>query len=396
MSIKKIALAMGGVVLIALCVVFIWPRPSSARALDACEQATDQKVQVECIFRVIESEFDRGGLQDAMKVFAQAYDQYYSFASTGCHRYAHRVGDIAYYREYLVEQDFDAMDFPQETTACGYGFYHGFFEHLIQDHATSEFISDTCSYFKQRLSANLSDIGTTCYHGSGHGLSLAQGERTPKGLWGNIHAFADAPLAACAAMPHTTDLEQRDCKEGVFNVIVEWMAQKQYGLDYDLESPFRPCHEFKGEDLGACYAEMSQKLVTFANSKPARMAELLQNAPDSVRMRAFGTGIAGIIQQTIANEDPYRSTLIECATLSDELFNRCVGSTVNGLFEHGMPQEEYVLPLTVCTQAQVIDRGLQPMCYDLIAQRLSRFYEPARVRELCARIPEAYRTSCTH
>lgn len=382
--------------LIAIATAFtflVWPYVFLERSLSSCESANTDKEQIECIFRIIESEFERGGIVSAMTVFSEAYDRFYSFASSGCHRYAHRVGDLAYYHDYLANPDLAAMEFPQETTSCGYGFYHGFLEHLIQDHPTAAFVGQTCEYLRARLSEQMQDIGTTCYHGSGHGFTLAEAERVPREQWGDIDAFTAEPLASCEKLSANAR-EIEDCKEGVFNVVIDWMAEKQYGFEYDVAQPFETCDALSENNVKACYYEMAQKLDGVSDRDPVRMVEILRDAREEYVLLAFRVGIAGIIQQTVADNEPYESTLARCATLEQRFFQACVESIVAGLFEHGVPQEEYKKPLQVCEEDVVVRGSAQDVCYRTLAQRLKRFYEPARLRELCVLIPQQDRAHC--
>lgn len=377
-------------------VVLLFMQFSGAQrySLSACRGIALQTEQNECIFRIIEDAYKTDGITEAGMVFSDAYEHFDSFVSAGCHRHAHRVGDLAYFYEYLHTQDLDLIDFPQSTTACGYGFFHGFFEHLIQDHPTSEFVNETCEYMKTRLGSSMTEIGTTCYHGSGHGLSLAEGERAPKETWGNVKAFTERPLNLCEGMPNATDAEILDCKEGVFNILVEWMAQKQYGFELEEGDIFAPCKTVDADDRDACYYEMSQKVDSYATLDPVRVYELLKDAPKSALERSLYIGFAGIIQQTIAGDRPFQEMLQKCDGLEQDIFNLCMRSVVGGMFEHGAPQKEHELALTVCENPIVSKRGLQDSCYERWVSGIYRFHPPADAIRLCEMLPEANVAMC--
>lgn len=378
---------------LATTIVIAWPYFSRAIELRSCEGDVSVSVRVECIFRIVESAYMHDGIGEAMRIFSNAYVLFPDFASSGCHKYAHRMGDLAYYYGYVETQDFDTIDFPPETTACGYGFYHGFFEHLIQDHPTSEFVNETCEYMRERLSKIMPQISMTCYHGSGHGLTLAESEIQSKKAWGNMLEFAKRPVAICEAMPNATMNDKDECKEGVFNIIVEWMSLKQFGFEYDEDHPFRPCDKLGGVYVKPCYFEMSQKLDYFSNYDPVRMIDILSNASPEVKQRSFETGVAGLMQHIIANDEPYHSVLARCREISDGAYLVCLRSVVNGMFEHGEPRHEYEKVLELCA-SHILGDSQKDACYEYLSIRLRRFFDNDEVRRICALLPKERREFC--
>lgn len=366
------------------------------QALAACRSVAADDNQIECIFRVISAEMKTHGVSAAMDVFAQAYEMSAPFVDGGCHRQAHRVGDLAYYGTYIGREDMDAMEFPQSTTACGYGFYHGFLEHLIQDHPDPAFVDRTCTYLNARLGATMGDIRLTCYHGSGHGFVLSQIEKLKKGDWGNIRKFSDKPFALCGQLKLASDIDREQCYEGIFNVIVDSMSDGAYGFTYNYEHPFRACDALPEKEWRPCYYEMSQKLDKPSHNDPVQLEALAAQAKTpELALWSFRTGIAGIIQQVIGRGEEYKHILEECGALSDTMYRACMGSIINGLYEHGNPQKEYEKALSVCTEASVTAHHATEECYKTVSIRLPRFYTDEKIQTICTEYPDAYRASCT-
>lgn len=391
---RVVLLAPIALVVLVVCVYAYSPRVRAEAHLQLCHFVSEEH-QVECIFKILESEMGRGGMFTAMPVFSSAYKSFYSFASTGCHKYAHRMGDIAYFKEYLAKKDMRAMNFPQETTACGYGFYHGFLEHLIQDNPSPRFVTETCTYLTERLGGTMGSIRLICYHGSGHGFVLAHVETLPSSAWGNAWTFVGEPLKECDSLPGATREEKEQCRQGVFNMLVEWMQLEQYEFSYDTEDPFSTCRTMPERYWHDCYYETSQKLDRLSGRDPVRIAEIVQHAPtEKIRRSSFEVGVAGIIQQTIADERGYEETLARCALLDDPLFMSCMKSILRGLFEHGAPQEEYKKVLVFCEDAYIAARGQTKACFWFTAESFIRFYTPEKALELCTTFPEAYRDIC--
>ncbi len=357
-------------------------------ALAACKSETNNDLIIECIFRVLEKELSRGGVAAAMTAFQRAYQTHPAFVEAACHRQAHRVGDLVYYNLYLGVEDMDKIDFPQSTTACGYGLYHGLFEHLIQDHPDTEFVTRTCQYFTDRLGETMGHIRIMCYHGSGHGLMLAHMERVPKKEWGNVMAFVGEPLKQCDSLPEASERDLEQCKEGIFNVLNEWMMLDEYGFHFDRSRPFRLCDGIPESAMKACYYEMAMKLDGIAQLDVQALAALSEAAPrKEFSKMAFQVGVAGIIQNVLTKQDGYQKVLAACAKLEDPLRGDCIHSVIAGLFEHGEPLSEYKKALSACAEKVVIESDMETACYTAVAKRLRRFYSLERSTAVCEEFP---------
>lgn len=378
--------------LVAACVgiVAIYLFSTRPSELASCHAVQEADQQIECIFRIIEKRLTSAGVDAAFKTFTKAYEQFPAFVQTGCHRQAHRVGDLAYYRLYVGNEDITRLDLPQSTTACGYGFYHGLLEHMTQDHPSAAYVTKTCQYLTEKLEPNMEDIRMTCYHGSGHGFTLAQSEKVPKSQWGNVAAYTALPLKECEALSDANKRDVEQCKEGVFNVLVEWMEIRQFGFEYNLTRPFAICDSVGKADVKACYYEMAQKLDGLAERDPIKMAKIVAPIKNTaLRTMAFQVGIAGIIQNVIQSGGQY-AVLEQCQKLPEDLYTECLRSVLHGLFEHGLPQQEYVQALEVCKALQ----ANQSSCFDDVSQRLRRFYTVEKSLAICNEFPTEFQESC--
>ena len=383
------------VVIVSMGVVYFFIGTSVERTAQDCDLVhSDDDSKIECWMDVIRGELQNNGLAPAMKTFRQIYDAYPFFANSGCHRHAHRVGDMVYYEHYLAFNDLTKIDFPPETTSCGYGFYHGFLEHLVQDNANPKFIDTTCTYLHQRLGSTMGDIRATCYHGSGHGIALAKAGDIPNAEWGKATVFIDKPLDICEALSKATSYETDECRQGVFNVLVDWMETKEYGFSYDDKHPFAICNTQPERRKFACYYEMSMKLDRVADYDPRNLAKVLKTVSIArFRDTGFRVGIAGMVQHVVG-VNGQDDIFAQCSELNDAYVGMCAQSIVSGLFEHGRPRAEYEAAHAFCSSKPVIDRGVEKLCWEEFSARLHRFYQNDEGRKLCNMVPEAYRTQC--
>lgn len=375
----------------------LFERVQASMLLGTCEQIGHSERQIDCIFNIIHENLREHGLESALGIFQDAYDSFYSFSSTGCHRHAHRVGDMVYYELYLQQDGFNSVFFPQTATACGYGLFHGFIEHLIQDNPSPAFVTETCNYLHDVYGDSMGAIRLTCYHGSGHGFMLHTAERIEREAWGDLSRFTSDSLEKCMQLSEATEYEQEECRQGVFNVIVDWMSDEEYGFSYDYENPFAVCDSLQEQYWHACYYEMAQKTDRVSGEDPRVLARIVEGAPNQeLADTAFSVGIAGIVQQVIADEGEYERILHDCSDLSDAQYRLCLQSVIHGLFEHGPPAQEYQEPLALCADNGFVgERDLSAFCYKNIAQRLTRFYEPAQRTSICREFPAEFQDACT-
>jgi len=195
------------VVILGVCIILlvglfaVSGESKAAQESRHCEESfTGNTQKIDCWLEIIKDEFHKEGIKSAFDVFTDIYRTYDVFANTGCHQHAHRVGDFSYYFDYLSHRDISKMDFPQSTTSCGYGFFHGFLEHLIQDNPDPSFVIETCEYLTANLKERMPAIDYTCYHGSGHGFTLAQADYLTKSSQWTPALFTGEALDKCESM----------------------------------------------------------------------------------------------------------------------------------------------------------------------------------------------------
>lgn len=383
---------------VIMAVAVLWATSPEAYAEEsaACDASTGNNAEkVDCWIQIVLSELREGGIHEAYEAFSHIYDTYPVFGASGCHQHAHKIGDTAYYELFVKNGlSLQDMEFPQETTSCGYGFYHGFIEHLIQDRPDPGFVVETCEYLRGRLSGSMRDVGTVCYHASGHGFTVAKADVLKEEEWGKLSAIIEEPLRQCESLP-TTDPEIEDCRQGVFNVITDWMTMNNLGLTYDYAKPFTPCNNVPTKWQHACYYETGMKLEPVIGDSPLKAAEYVGSiASTTLRHVTFGVMVAGMMQRQ-APLNGYETIIIECENIIDyELFHLCVRSAVNGMMEHGSPGKEYEKILPLCTREVLRERLASEYCFEVLANRLSRFYSSEKKQEICSLFPDEYRGKC--
>ncbi len=343
---------------------------STAIAFCQNEFQNDEE-KINCWYDLIRKKFSKEGTEAAFTLFERIYRDYDTFSNTGCHRHAHNVGDMAYYFDYLNHEDITKTEFPRNASTCGYGFYHGFFEHLIQGNPRVEFVTEICEYAKVALLPVAPAIAQTCYHGSGHGFVLAEAGRLTNPEDWNIKTFTGAPLNSCESLPEAGEKEIKECRQGVYNVLVDWMADEEYGLSYDSEKPFAVCDLEKYDRQPDCYYEMSQKLDGVSGQDPIKAVAIANSAKRAdLRGSIVSVALAGMVQHDPKGDQ--NRLLLSCQGVIGVLKDSCIAGIVGGLIEHNTALGDYSNALNFCA-GETLNEDESKTCYRALGANIQRF-----------------------
>lgn len=363
--------------------------------LAECEQYTESPRKLDCWYQVMRTVHNTEGTAAAFEVFNTLYEHKPMFVETGCHLHAHRIGDFSYFDSYLETRDLEQMEFPAGSQVCGYGFYHGFFEHLIQDNPNTEYVKELCDRFDARLSSSMPAMRITCFHGSGHGFALAEIDEGDMGHWGDYEGIIKDPLLLCGELDARPN-EQEECRQGVFTILVQWMETGEYGLSYDWEDPFWLCEKQSEINKKACYKEVGQKMDGVSNWNIDNALAVLADIPDQQYVgMLLHTMLASSLQRTITTDTQF-DYMERCATVRSELQEDCVRGVVAGLMEHGMPGEEHMKAIEICS-VDFLTEEQRSICFNELENRLKKFHSNERIQNICETNDSGhFRAACQH
>lgn len=324
-----------------------------------CRLHADPARQADCAFEKIGNILARGDDGGAVEAFRFAYRTMpNSSFGKDCHNAIHQVGDIAYFSVLYVDQDLSRFSYPVSTLLCGGGFYHGIFEHLVQDNPSVENIERVCGYFSKRPEAHMKEISITCYHAAGHGLIRDHSEKVPRSQWGDPVSFIRAPLDQCEALKDVSDTQRYACRTGVLSIFLQMYWSRTYGFGFTSdEDSLEPCLSLPKDAQEPC-----------------------------VDMR-----LLGIMQ---FSED-YARGLKLCDTLSQQLYEACLHGMVTGLATNGMTQRSLALELALCGDPSVLARKATSTCYIDVTRRMPRSYPVEGLSFWCEDFPPEFRALCT-
>lgn len=348
--------------------------------LSACHSLSSP---LQCWSDAIDAIMEKRGIDIAFESVAKLYDTEPGFAQA-CHSFTHKVGAEAY-KKFAQKQDFAISP---KTAYCGYGFYHGFMEELLQDSGDFEQARKFCSYVNQKLAALTPDAELQCFHGIGHGTVNDHNRKD----WGNERALVGPALILCEKVSQTM-LQLYRCASGVFNGLAIFYTDGEYGLAIKRDDPLWLCREQKKEYQEACYGNMNVALLWLTKQDFASSARFIERiVPDDEAIKAIRY-LAAPIGAARQQENDFASEISDCRSLQSRLRLSCIQGFAFGMLEHGPPGNEYAKPLKFCEKSK-LNESEQKACFDYLFSYLGIWYPKEKAEDICAIAVPSRREYC--
>ncbi len=335
---------------------------------------------------------DTRGVDGAFKVFTDLYQTDEVFAKSGCHQHAHRVGELVY-AQYADTKNYKKIDFPQSTVTCGYGFFHGFIEHMLRDNPDVALGKEFCEYLTDKYSQTLPIVRRNCYHSMGHGFIP---DPPPNDLWGDLQPIVEEPLAKCQQISGERTLTA-ECEQGVFNVVSSWFSHHAYGFFLDEEDPFAVCEAQSTYEIAhSCYYEMAMVIGPFVKDDIEILAKKYVDPikDDKIALMVLNSATAGFMQAAIIMND-HESMLAKCYTLAPRLVVECINGLSGGFIAHGEPGKEYVKAIQFCSSSLLTEEH-RDICFRNIIRTFKDTYSRDKVADVCKSVAETYKKYCSY
>ena len=328
---------------------------------------------------------------------AAAFDEILTLSETeplfgnDCHGYAHLIGEEAY-NLYVAEENFELT---AATTLCGYGFYHGFMETLLQTTGDIQEARDFCAAADQKLEGQGGGASQACYHGTGHG-AVDGGDPT---AWGDIDAMMQPGFDMCDRLVET-ELQSYLCDTGVFNAIEILSREPKYEISDLHDDPFQMCNEQPLERREGCYANMLPILFNNFNNNFNRVLEYVnERMIDATAPAIDGNDINGLLTLGIMFEfirlhgtevDYMQRGVTLCREQPAEDQLPCIKGISGGHIKYGKPGVGYVKNLEFCS-LELLTEPERDACYKYLLPRVHNTYGAQKAVEICAAVPVEYK-----
>lgn len=332
---------------------------------DECLDTADIALKVTCWTEFLEYTMHTQGMLRTFEIFTEVYRADPDFVAQGCHGAVHVLGEIAY----DIYRDNGDIRFSEETSACGYGFYHGFLGKLLQERPDIEEAVAFCESLKSSPDNDNERIFTTCFHGIGHGM--VEETPLPEYYWGNTQRLLVPALKTCGTLPEP--YQQRECADGAFNGLSQFMIRNQYEFSYNSEDPLAWCDQFKENRINftSCNFETAQSFAaTVIEDDVKEIIPFLEGLDTEIQLMVLDIAVGGLMQEDVIKEDN-SDYFVQCRVFETPQMRRaCLNGAVGGLLEHGEPGNEAEKPIAFCA-SPIATQDEKIVCEELLASYLS-------------------------
>lgn len=351
----------------------------SIQFVASCTDIIGRSEKEQCWDNQLQLTIQNQGLDAAFELFVKLYKTD-PMIPKGCHGWAHILGEEAFE---LFKEDKEVI-LRKETAYCGYGFFHGFIEKLLQTTDDIKKTREFCVRAAEQLGDRAPLTYTNCIHGIGHGSV----EIENPALFGNFQAMLMPGLEICEAIadqPH----DLRDCRDGAFNAMSLYAWYQEYGLSIDKEDLFTYCRDQQEEHKSSCYFEFvgSISLATNHNFEKAVQIILSENISSEISVRTISKLAADFMQDDIVNPDQAKNVL-GCRRLLEFLQRPCFKGILVGFVAHGQPGIEHIKLLQFC-QDSLLTMEERETCYELALY----VFTPTNP-SICELVEDRYRKYC--
>lgn len=349
--------------------------------------STDDKHK--CWEDYISSALKTKGLDAAFEVLAGLYSSEPAFASE-CHGYVHKLGEAAY-EKFTEHED---MDLTPKTSYCGYGFYHGFMETLLQSGGNIDQAREFCAYADNKLKSHTAKAFIACYHGIGHGAVDGSDPRA----WGDPQKIVGPALKLCEEVSDNEKAKNL-CGTGVFNGLAIAYSSGQFNL-VQKGNPYEVCQlQNTSYFKNACYEEMNTRAMQMAGGDFVKAVKFVQEIKDQNYAKIAienlsPVAVSGTNSLDVENEaDNYDVLISVCRSAGIGLWLPCLGGLVGGLIEHGEPGREYSGSVVLC-RSKMLNGEERLFCNQTLVGHANTVYPQEKVKEICDLIDEPDLKNC--
>lgn len=354
---------------------------NTSKPTTACDNSESK---LSCYEDLIDFTLKEKGLEKAFEQFGELFQEDPEFASS-CHDFAHKLGEKAY-DLYSRKENFTVSE---KSSYCGYGFYHGFMESLLQKTSDMNEARAFCEYIDKQLKKTTADAGGACYHGIGHGAVDGADPRS----WGDPRAMIKPALAICSMVSSDEVPSPRygklyRCSSGAFNGLEVLSTQKKFGLSINAVDPFWICRDQPDSYKEACFTQFVVALLNITKNDFEKAALSI----DGIEEDTYAVPIlqAMVVEFARVGKTNYEETLRFCRGLSARFHIPCVSAFAEGFLKYGPPQKEYIEAIKFCNSG-LLQETEKTSCFERVLSLLRVWYTAEKSRVICMEAPEKYR-----
>jgi len=349
---------------------------------NSCGDAGVNKLS--CYEDIIDSTLKNQGIKEAFETLADFFQKDPQFASS-CHDFVHKLGEKAYIL-FSEKKDFQLSE---KSSYCGYGFYHGFMETLLQKTGDMDEARRFCEYVDTQLKKTTSDAGGACFHGIGHGAVDGSDPRA----WGDPQAMINTGLKLCEMVSNDENPKPRygklyRCVSGVFNSLEILSTSSQYKLSLNKEDPFWVCRIQQESYKESCFTQFVVAAMNITDNNFIKVAKIIDTIKEDDY--AIPSLQAMVIEFVKYDKTNYQQTLDFCHNLSSRFQIPCITAFAEGFLKYGPPEKEYVEAIKFCNSG-LLEEFEKSSCFERVLSLLRIWYEASKSQSICLEVDQKYR-----
>jgi plastocyanin len=327
------------------------------------------------------------GLDRGATLVKKLYDHDPIFGPN-CHDVTHGLGRAAY----EFPQGTHEVSVPEYYSLCGFGFYHGFMETLIQLGGDIAQAKALCDGIAGDNDANVRVSRAVCYHGVGHGAVLQHENSTD-----DIATIIEAGLPLCDKVS-AEEGARANCVNGVIDGAMALVTGGTFQASQTLlRDPYSICKDIRPTSKEPCYVGLNWYLLFLTKNDFAAAAAYITGIEEPGIQAAAMISLASLYTQVVKESPPgqYHTLRAACMGLSPKLESFCMQGLASGLMLFGaIPGREYERGAAFCTTA-LPEGSAREECLGYVLDTGATMYQQEAYDRLCADFHQSYGTTCS-
>ena len=273
--------------------------------------------QQSCVNEVFKNLIDKNGVENSFAVMDKLSQNEPLFYSQGCFYFSFLIGQKAYDE---INQG-KKISLNSYSFLCNYGFYRG----LISKIKTTKGGLNNTSYFCNYL--NKYGKGIDCYYGIGNALVKYPPDESN---WGKPSSLIYSAINGCKQITGANQ-SLNSCISGVFNFVLTYMDNNNYGMHYESPDPLSFCRNINKNYQNICYITVAQRLGYLTGYNIEKINALLTDIKDANLKRIMlETSVSAVFNGRGANYD-LNTLIVGCSKIGKDLQTSCFEGIINGL-----------------------------------------------------------------
>lgn len=350
----------------------------------ACTSANRESAS--CFEADVKDVLKERGLEAALNEMARLYEKVPGFKDS-CHSVSHTLGEEAYR---IYEKD-GTLELTGKTSYCGFGFYHGFMEAMLQSTGDVGKARDFCAHAQEILGNETQNAEGACFHGIGHGAVDGADPRD----WEDPKKLIEPGLALCERVDPTEPHFFR-CASGAFNSLALMYISNTYGLRLDTADLYGICERWSEDRIRIpCYYEMNIPVFRQSGRDLQKAIQTIERIDDVPHAAMAMQSLAGVVgaQLVSASPDAFVSAVAACHNARRDLVVPCLSGIPGGMYEGGVPGEEYKKAFEFCSTSS-LTHDEHVACMRAAFATEKAFYSADKHAAICSRVESDLKAMC--